>query len=145
MIRCTVKMDGDLLRELQNLGAAAKPRAKKILSAMVFGVVVEARRLAPDDPTGATPDLRESIRGAVKNSRGGVRGSVIAGGIPLDAKLAAEHRKNPAASEIYAVVQHEDTTLRHARGQANFVGQPFMEMLPWVAEEFDKELLSARA
>lgn len=145
MIRYSVKFDGDLLRELQDLGATARPRAKKLLSAMVTRVTARAKDLAPDDPTGASPDLRASIRGSVRQGRGGIRASVIAGGTPLDSKLAAEHRKNPAEHEVYAVVQHEDTTLHHSHGQANFIGEPFMAALPGLAEDFDKELLSARA
>lgn len=143
MIRCLVKFDGDLLRELQNMGASAKPRAKKILSRMVDGVVLRARELAPDDPEGKTPDLMHSIRGDVRNWKGGVRGSVIAGGTPVHSKLSAEGRKNPANHDLYVVVQHEDTTLKHSRGQANFIGEPFMARLPGMAEEFDKELLDA--
>jgi hypothetical protein len=145
VIRCVVQFDGDLLRELQNLGREAKPRAKRIIQTMCDQVTLRARELAPDDEAGPTPDLRLSIRNRVQLSKGGVRGSVIAGGTELDAKLAAQHRKNPGAHEVYAVVQHEDTTLHHSHGQANFIGQPFMSHLPGMAEQLEKELLSARA
>lgn len=137
-------MSGELLRELQDLGARARPTAKKILEGFGPRIVLRAKEIAPDDPDGETPDLRHSIRFVTRMSRGGVRLSVIAGGAELDAKLRAEHRKVPGAHEVYAFVQHEDPTIRHTRGQSNFIGAPFMATVPLIAEAFDKELTSAR-
>lgn len=142
-MRVVVDLEGDVLRDLQNLGAAAKPAAKAALQRFVDRVVPKARANAPDDPDTGAVDLKESVRGRVTVRRAGhVVASVLAGGDPLLPKLRAEGRKNPRASLAYAFVQHEDPTLRHRRGQANFIGQPFMAESQSVADDLDKEILS---
>jgi hypothetical protein len=145
VIRVEVKGDKELMRELRGLGDRAKPTARRLISRFVGAVVPRAKALAPDDPSGERPDLKDSIRGSVKTVDGAVKGFVMAGGDPLTPKLSAEGRKNASAHQVYATIQHEDTTLRHAHGQANFIGQPFHEQVPKTIAEFEKEILDARA
>lgn len=156
MIQYTVNLEGALLRDLQNLGAAAKPAAKAAGEKFIARVVPKATALAPDDPgtSGATSfsgdgshvDLKRSVRGRVTTRKNGmVTVSVMAGGAALLPLLRKTGRKNPEAALAYAFVQHEDPTIRHPHGgQANFIGQPFMADAGTFADDLEKEI-DARA
>jgi hypothetical protein len=145
VIRVVFDVEGDILRDLQNLQSGSKPAAKRVFQKFVDRVVPKARALAPDDPTTEGVDLKASIRGRVTvRTAGMVTASVIAGGNPL-LPLLAMHRRDPDSATRYAIIQHEDTTLHHTHGQANFVGQPFMEEAQRVGDDLDVEVLSARA
>jgi hypothetical protein len=142
VIRVVFDVKGDILTDLQNLQSASKPAAKAVFQRFVDRVVPKARALAPDDPETGGVDLKASIRGRVTvRTSGMVTASVIAGGNPL-LPLLSQHRKNPARATSYAIVQHEDPTLHHRHGQANFVGQPFMAEAQAIGDDLDKEILS---
>lgn len=150
MIRVVGDLEGDLLRDLQNLGSAAKPAARAAFQSFVDRVVPKAAALTPDDPatsghTSTAIDLKRSVRGRVTVRRNGmVVASVMAGGAPL-IDLLTHTRKNPEAAASYALVQHDDPTLKHrGGGQANYIGQPFMSEVASgsVAADLDKEIAS---
>jgi hypothetical protein len=67
--------------------------------------------------------------------------TVSAGGKPLVDLLRHHHPKN-AELALYGLVQHDDPTLRHRTGQANFVGQPFMAEAQSVGNDLDAEIMS---
>jgi hypothetical protein len=141
-VKVTINVTGDILRDLQDLGEAARPAAKAVFQRFVDRVVPMARSLTPDDPHTSGNDLKASVRGRVTLTRKGmVVASVMAGGSPL-LPLLSLHRRNPENALWYAFVQHEDPTLRHASGQANYIGQPFMALAGSVGEDLDKEIAS---
>lgn len=147
MIPVIFEIQGDILTDLQNLMSASKPAAKAVFQRFVDRVVPQARALTPDDPAtyGAdrAVDLKRSVRGRVTVRKTGiVTATVSAGGDPLLAILRMRHRKNPDAALAYALVQHDDPTLRHSSGQANFIGQPFIAEAQSIGDDLDKEIMS---
>jgi len=141
VIRVVFDVQGDILTDLQNLQSASKPTAKAVFQRFVDRVVPKAKALAPDDPATSGSDLKQSIRGRVTvRNAGMVTASVIAGGNPLLSNLG--RRKNADRATIYGFIQHEDPTLRHTRGQANFVGQPFTAEAQSIGDDLDKEIMS---
>jgi hypothetical protein len=128
MQRIRVEVSGyeEVRRSIARMGKAGQAAAKTVLKGVADSILIRAKLLCPvDDVDGG--QLRESGRvtrpTATKNS---VSTGIVFGGDPLLPVLAG-HSMN-----VYAVVQHEDLTLKHRTGQAKFLEQPFFAAAPQV-------------
>lgn len=134
-VRLTVEGDKALIADLRAMGKVGDRAARFTLRWLLFRVAIRAQGLTPvDDEDGG--QLRDSIRvtNAGRNRRGVISAAVVAGGKPLEAHLGKRR------SNLYAIVQHDDTTLKHDDGQAKFVEVPFMQEAPKFPEELRKEI-----
>jgi len=124
-LRVRIQIDGDreLMNALQRMGKAGLPAAKKVLKAFTDRVVPQAKAITPVEPEDGGA-LRDSVRATrpTLTSRGVLSVGVLAGGAPLAGKVAATHHHY----NVYAVVQHEDLTLRHTDGESKFIEKPFV-------------------
>lgn len=121
---------------LGKLGRAGSEAAKTAMVRVADKVVARAKPLCPVDPEDGG-ELRDSIRrtrGTISKRNGNVVVTVLVGGTPLKSALGSR-RYN-----IYAVLQHEDLTLKHSVGQAKFLEQPFFQFAPSVPGEILEEL-----
>jgi hypothetical protein len=84
-------------------------------------------------------DLRRSIRESKPTitKSGRVSAGVVAGGTPLERLASESGRKIPG---LYAIVQHEDLTIKHKSGGAKFLEKPFMAEAQRVPDELVREL-----
>ena len=127
---------GGVIESMRRLGKAGPEAAMRILNQKAQNVAARARELCPDDPDTPGTDLADSIRAtkATRSKGGMISVAVIAGGARLRKRLGKR------AYNIIAVVQHEDPTLKHRRGQAKFVEQPFLQLVPTVAPDLQDAL-----
>lgn len=117
-------------------------RARDVLVKVGSRIVRRAKPLTPDDPE-TQGALRESVRlhsaliSAGKTPKT-ISMTVMAGGEPLEKRMKGHLYR------AWALVQHEDTTLRHPNGgQAKFIEQPFLEEAPKVPGEVLDALVEA--
>jgi len=128
--------DRELSQLLGKLGRAGSEAAKAGMLKVADKIVARAKTLSPVDPEDGG-DLRDSIRrtrGTISKKNGNVVVSVLAGGAAL--KGAIGGRKY----NIYAVLQHEDLTLKHSVGQAKFLERPFFDLAPSAPSAIQDEL-----
>lgn len=141
MARVVADVTGDkeLIHDLRHLGDAGVEACKEVLADATARIAARAKTICPvDDYDGG--DLRDSIRTTKPQHTTAQRVSaaVIAGGEPL-AKLASEKSHREPGS--YAVVVHEDMTMRHPNGgQAKFIEQPYLEEAPKVPDALKEKL-----
>jgi len=135
----------DVLRELQQLEVVGKKAAKEAVNRVTAKMVRAAKPLTPDDPgtQGALRDSVRQVRTTVSSKTGKVTGGIVAGGKELERRLGKR------TYNAWALVQHEDATLRHPNGgQAKFLEQPFLEMVGQVphllVEALDRARLGTR-
>jgi hypothetical protein len=121
----------DVVRSLRAMGRAGRKVTKRVFGEVASETVTAAGPLTPVEPEDGGY-LRKSLRksGPTETKTAGVFVAVVAGGAPLEAHLRATgHKKN-----VYAVVQHEDSTLRHKTGQAKFLATPFFRKVAEVPD-----------
>lgn len=121
---------------LGKLGRAGSEAAKTAMVRVADRVVARAKTLCPVDPEDGG-QLRQSIRrtrGTISKRNGNVVVTILVGGAPLKSVLAGRKYN------IYAVLQHEDLTLKHSVGQAKFLEQPFFQYAPDAPSEILGEL-----
>lgn len=124
-VRVDVEGVDDVLASLRKLEGGGLEAARGVFAELAPGVVARAKALTPDDPETADSLLRDSVRSLkarITKGRGGekrVEVTFVAGGSKT-APLA------PGRVNVVALVQHEDLTLKHARGQAKFLERPVL-------------------
>jgi hypothetical protein len=132
----TVEGLEEVLRDMARLPTKAITAGRKAMLKITDPMAKRAEQLAPDDPE--TPGLLastcRSIRPTVKKTSLRVMGGIVAGGKKLEARLGS--RKYSA----WALVQHEDGTLKHSKGQAKFLEIPFMSGLKKAPAQFRAEI-----
>jgi hypothetical protein len=133
----------EILDELQGMGEAGVRVGLQVLGDAAKEIAAKARPLVPvDDVDGG--QLRDSVRTSKPNrtKAGRISAGVVAGGAPLR-KVMGRRKAN-----IYAVVQHEDLTLRHRTGGAKFLERPGNDVAPKIPDRLvagmDAERFGAR-
>lgn len=139
-MKVTVKIENaeEVERSIRELGDRGVAAAKRVLKEKTEGIAARARPLTPVDKVDGG-QLRASVRATRPTmTRGGViSAGVMAGGPPL-ARLPEEAGK--AFPGLYAIVVHEDMTLKHSDGQAKFLELPFFHEAPTVPGALMDEL-----
>jgi len=134
-VRVRLEVAGDaraLIDSLRRHGVACDAACKRVLSDAGDEAV---RRAKPRTPVELEDggQLRDSVRrGRVTRIKSGtISCPVIAGGKPVEdwVREHGHHKYN-----VYAVVQHEDTTLRHSVGQAKFIESAVFEVAPTIPD-----------
>lgn len=136
-IRIDVSGANEMLSDLKRMGVAGQVAAKTVFGKFTARVLAKARPLTPVDPIdGGT--LRASGRTTKPTATrtGLVSAGVVFGGAPLAQHLAATHHK----ANVYAVVQHEDLTAKHAEGGPKFLERPFLQEVTAVPDELMNEI-----
>jgi hypothetical protein len=142
-LRVRVEVTGidDVIRSIQRMGIAGKNIAKAVLLEHCQEIVPLAQARTPVEPVdgGALRDSIRAIRPTI--TPGGAIGcGVVAGGQPLAGKIAEGHHH----ANVYAIVQHEDLTLKHTVGGPKYLEIPFFQKAPEFPEKlmraFDREL-----
>lgn len=130
----------DILDRLQRLGQTGADIGLRVLGDAAKEIVAAAKPLAPVDPEDGG-QLRDSIR-VTKPTRtraGRISAGVVAGGAPLR-KVLGKRKAN-----VYAVVQHEDLTLKHTTGRAKFLEIPTNHIAPKVPDRLQAAMDAANA
>lgn len=112
-VRLDVTGDREMVRDLLRLGPAGEKVGKRVLKDVSEKVAKLAQADAPVDEVDGG-QLQATVRATrpTKTSGGILSAGVLAGGPPL---------RSERRGFIYAVIQHEDVTLKHTRGRAKFV------------------------
>lgn len=139
--RVDVSGASELLKDLKRMGTAGQVAAKTVFGRFTTRVVAKARLLTPVEPEDGGA-LRASVRTTRPNvTRAGmVSAGVVAGGTPLRSVLAKGHH----TENVYAIVQHEDLTLKHTDGQAKYLERPFLQEVPGLPDELIEEMDQVR-
>lgn len=130
----------DILDRLQRLGQTGADIGLRVLGDAAKEIVAAAKPLAPVDPEDGG-QLRDSIR-VTKPTRtraGRISAGVVAGGAPLR-KVLGKRKAN-----VYALVQHEDLTLKHTTGRAKFLEIPTNHIAPKVPDRLQAAMDAANA
>ena len=138
-VRIEVTGGDDVAKMLGDLGREGGEAAKRVLIRKADKILARARPLTPDDPATGSGDLKASLRrtrGSIMKN-GDVIITVIAGGAPLEAGLAARGHKG---ANVYAIVQHEDLTLKHKHGGPKYLERPVYEITPEIPNELQAEI-----
>lgn len=137
--RIEVTGQDDLAKMLGDLGREGGEAAKRVLIRKADKILAAARPLVPDDPLTSGNDLKSSLRrtrGSIMKN-GDVIITVIAGGAPLEAALAAKGHKG---ANVYAIVQHEDLTLKHQHGGPKYLERPVYQIAPEIPTDLQAEI-----
>ena len=116
-VRIDITGDKEVARHLAFAPEKAVPAAKKALLRFADSLVPKIRRDTPVDPADGG-QLRRSVRrtrATFLRRRPSVTVSLVAGGKVLERMIPAD--ENP----IYAITQHEDTSIRHTTGRPKFI------------------------
>jgi hypothetical protein len=120
----------DLIDSLRKYGENVDGLCKQVLKDAADEGVRIAKPLTPVEPEDGG-QLRDSIRSgrAIRISSGTISCAIIAGGKPLEDFVRAHghHGYN-----VYAVVQHEDSTLKHAVGGPKFIERAAYQVAPTI-------------
>lgn len=144
-MRLAVEVSGDeeMLSDLERMGQKGVEIGLRVLEEGTKEILTKSRPLVPvDDEDGG--DLRDSgrVTKPTRTSAGRLSAGVVYGGDPLKRTLGK--RK----ANVYAVVQHEDLTLRHTTGGAKFLERPGNDVAPKIPERLqeaiDRENFGAR-
>lgn len=139
-VRVEVSGEDEILRSLERLGQTGAEIGLRVLGDAAKEVVAAAKQLAPvDEEDGG--QLRDSIRAAkpVRTRAGRISAAVVAGGAPL--KRVLGKRK----ANVYAVIQHEDLTLKHKVGGPKFIEKPINAIAPKIPDRLQAEMDRANA
>ncbi len=119
---------------IRALGPIGQQIAKRVIEEETLAMLVPIKADTPVEPEDGG-QLRASVRISrpTVTKAGRVSGGVVAGGSPLN-KVLGKRKAN-----VYAVVQHEDTTLKHNVGGSHFVAKTFLKR----AMQFPQKLLAA--
>jgi hypothetical protein len=132
--KATIQIKGmdALFKELSKLGENVQNVGADVFNGATQRVLAASQVLVPVDPEdgGQLRDSGRRTKARIDRRTGNVRASVSYGGARL-----ARHGDNP----IYAIVQHEDLTLKHTRGEAKFLERPYL-----AEREITMESLRAR-
>lgn len=127
----------DVLRDLNSMPDDACRAVRHRMKAITDPVVRKAIPLTPQDPetdwAGLVGSIR-SIRPQVNKRKLTVTGGVVAGGKMLEPFLGRR------TYNVWAIVQHEDLSLRHTKGGGKFVERPFMSDLDRMRDEIEDAL-----
>lgn len=120
-----------LLDGLRRINTDGIKRVREKLVEVMGAIAFEAAALAPKDPE-TVGQLADSVRVITPLFRNGkLTTGVQAGGVPLQRRL----EEGRHTQQAWAIVQHEDLTLRHPHGgQAKFVEKPFMQHIDKVPD-----------
>lgn len=134
-VRVEVSGEDEILNSLQRLGTVGQEIALRVLGDAAKEIVAAAKPLAPVDPEDGG-QLRDSIRTTkpTKTRAGRISAGVVAGGAPLN-RVMGKRKAN-----VYAVVQHEDLTLKHHTGRAKFLEIPVNHIAPKVPDRLQAEI-----
>ena len=141
MARVVADVTGDreIIRDMLSLGKDGIEFGKQVLDEAVERIAAKAKPITPvDDIDGG--DLRDSIRvtKALATAAGRISAGVVAGGAPLERLVSEKGHKEPGS---YALIIHEDMTLRHPNGgQAKFIEMPYLEEAPKVPDALTTRL-----
>lgn len=131
----------ELMRDLAALAPKARQAGAAALDRVADRVVARARpRIPVDDEDGG--QLRDSLRRtkvSVSSASGFCSVAVVVGGAPLEPFLGA--RK----ANVYAVIQHFDTSKRHDDGEALFLEKSVIEEQASIPDELEDALDSVLA
>lgn len=136
--RAEVTGADEVLRSIRRLGAAGVEVGKRVLGRKTLEILSKARPNTPVDEVDGG-DLRDSgrVTKPVKTAAGRISAGVVFGGAPLRRAASEKGKKLPG---IYAVMQHEDLTLRHASGEAKWLEKAGNAVAPTVPDEMLAEL-----
>lgn len=117
--KITLRGFNELYRALNVVDENAQEAGREVLNAAVERVFQKSQALvpvAPEDGGQLKASARKS-KARISRRSGSVTASVQYGGSRL-LKIA------PNDNPIYAIVQHEDLTLKHSRGEAKYLEKP---------------------
>lgn len=138
--RVEVSGDKEMLAGIQRLGQSGVDMGLLVLGDAAKEVVRLAKPLTPVDPEDGG-QLRDSVR-VTKPTRtraGRISAGMVAGGAPLR-RVMGKRKAN-----VYAVVQHEDLTLKHTTGGPKFLERPVNAIAPKVPDRLRAEMDKANA
>lgn len=134
-VRVEVSGQDEILRDLERMGRQGADIGLRVLGETAKEIAAAGKQLAPVDPEDGG-QLRDSIRTTkpTRTRAGRISAGVVAGGAPL--KRVLGKRK----ANVYAVVQHEDLTLKHHTGRAKFLEIPTNHIAPKVPDRLHAEM-----
>lgn len=139
-VRIEVSGEQEILDRLQRLGQSGIDIGLRVLGEGAKEILAASQPLVPVDPEDGG-DLKASGRTTkpTRTRAGRISAGVVYGGAPLRKTLG--RRK----ANVYAVVQHEDTTLKHTTGQAKFLEIPANKIAPKMPDRLQSEMDKANA
>lgn len=139
-VRIEVSGTQEILDRIQRLGQSGVDIGLKVLGDGAKEILAASRPLVPvDDEDGG--QLRDSGRVAkpTRTRAGRISAAVVYGGAPLR-KVLGKRKAN-----VYAVIQHEDLTLKHTTGQAKFLEKPANAIAPKIPDRLQAAMDQANA
>jgi hypothetical protein len=139
--RARIEVSGaqELSDALHALGKRGIEIGKEVLDETTPIIATKAKALCPvDDIDGG--ELRDSIRTtkARSTAAGRISAGIVAGGAKVEQAASEKGHKEPG---LYALVVHEDASLRHPNGgQYKFIEQPALEEAPNVPKRIESKL-----
>ncbi len=141
VFRVNIEGLDSMLSEIERLGTVGLVAARDAMTAKAQEIKAKAIPLVPDDPEspGLLKDTLRVYAPRTANLKPGktIFAGVVAGGKKLEAKLGKR------AYSAWALVQHEDLTLKHKRGQAKFLERPGNQVAPSIPDAIIRNLDAA--
>jgi hypothetical protein len=140
-IRVEIEGADDMLAEIERLGHVGLVAARDAMAGKAQQIKAKALPLVPDDPE--SPGLlKDTLRVYAPRTASLKPGKtifvgVVAGGRKLE-KAMGKRKAN-----VSAIVQHEDLTLKHRKGQAKFLERPGNDVAPSIPDAIMAKLDAA--
>jgi hypothetical protein len=140
-IRVTIEGHDEMLAEIARLDHVGLVAARDAMTAKAQEIKAKAIPLVPDDPE--SPGLlKESLRVYAPRTTSLKPGKTIFAGVVAGGKKL-EQRLGKRKANVSAIVQHEDLTLKHKRGQAKFLERPGNQVAPSIPDAIMRNLDAA--
>jgi hypothetical protein len=140
-IRVTIEGHDEMLAEIARLDHVGLVAARDAMTAKAQEIKAKAIPLVPDDPE--SPGLlKESLRVYAPRTSSLKPGKTIFAGVVAGGKKL-EQRLGKRKANVSAIVQHEDLTLKHKRGQAKFLERPGNQVAPSIPDAIMRNLDAA--
>jgi hypothetical protein len=131
----------EMLNEIDRLGEVGMVAARDAMTAKAQEIKAKAAPLVPDDPE--SPGLlKDTLRVYAPRTSSLKRGKTIFAGVVIGGKKL-EAKLGKRAYSAWALVQHEDLTLKHKRGQAKFLERPGNQVAPSIPDAIMAKLDAA--
>ncbi len=139
--RVTIEGHDEMLAEIERLGQVGLVAARDAMTAKAQEIKAKAIPLVPDDPD--SPGLlKDTLRVYAPRTASLKPGKTIFAGVVAGGKKL-EQRLGKRKANVSAIVQHEDLTLKHQRGQAKFLERPGNQVAPSIPDAIMRNLDAA--
>lgn len=140
VFRVEIEGFGEMLSRLGSMGFIARLAARDALRDKADEIKAKTVPLIPDDPESRGGHLYKAVRiyvprtASLRDEKKPIYAGVVVGGKRLEKRIGKR------SSIAWPIIQHEDLTLKHTKGQAKFLEIPGRAVAATIPEAISAKL-----